>query len=113
MRTVGIVGMGLGGAGLLTGIITGLVVVGQHGSLQSNACAKGGCQASSLSSYQSSVDSYNTMGTVSTVSFIAGAVLGAGGAVLFFTAPKREATSQGLWVTPYVGIGSAGATGTF
>jgi hypothetical protein len=113
MRTLGLVGMGVGGAGIITGVITGIVAMGQHGSLQSNACASGPCGNSSLSSYQSSLSSYHTMGTVSTVSFIAGAVLGAGGAVLFFTNPKKESASAGPWISPYVGVMSAGAAGTF
>jgi hypothetical protein len=119
MRTLGLVGMGVGGAGIVTGIVTGIVAMGQHSSLQGNACANAGCGASDLSSYKSSVSSYQTMGTVSTVSFIAGGVLAAGGAVLFFfVAPKHQEAgaapaTAGLWVTPYVGLGSAGAAGTF
>jgi hypothetical protein len=54
------------------------------------------------------------MGTVSTISFIAGGVLAAGGAVLFFVArPKDAAPSTGMWVSPYVGPGSVGAVGRF
>jgi hypothetical protein len=58
------------------------------------------------------------MGTISTVGFIAGGVLAAGGAVLFLTAPKREAGgatgATGMWITPTVGGGaSVGASGTF
>jgi hypothetical protein len=117
LRTVGLITMGVGAAGLLTGAITGIVAVSQHGSLTSNACANAGCGPTDLMSYQSDVSTFHTMGTISTVGFIAGGVLAAGGAVLFFTAPKRENAGTtggaGMWVTPTVGGASVGASGTF
>jgi hypothetical protein len=45
--------------------------------------------------------------TVSTVGFVAGGVLLAGGLVLYFTAPKRESVALGF------GPGSAFVKGTF
>lgn len=113
-RTLGLVGMGIGAAGLVTGIITGVIAMGDHGSIMNNVCAKGPCGQSDLTSYDSSIDSYHTMGTISTIGFIAGGVLAAGGAVLFFTAPTASATTgQGAHVAPYVSLGHAGITGTF
>jgi hypothetical protein len=114
-RALGLVGMGVGAAGLVTGVITGVIAMSDHSSLTSNVCAKGPCGQSDLSSYQSSVSSYHTMGTISTIGFIAGGVLAAGGAILFFTAPSGSAstTGQGAHVAPYVGLGQAGLAGSF
>ena len=108
-RTLGLVGMGVGGAGLVLGVVTGVVAIGQHSSL-ATTCATG-CPESA----QGSIDSYHTMALLSTVGLIAGGVLAAGGAVLFFTAPSGRGAvpTTGLAVTPYIGLGSAGAVGTF
>jgi hypothetical protein len=116
-RTLGLVGMGVGAAGLVAGVITGVIAMGDHSSIMNNVCAKGPCGQSDLTSYNSSIDSYHTMGTISTIGFIAGGVLAAGGAVLFFTAPRGGASpvgqGAGAHVAPYVGLGHAGLTGNF
>ena len=113
LRTVGLVGMGVGGAGLIAGVVTGIVAMGKHSDLQGDPCANAGCSASAADAYRSSRDSYRTMGTVSTISFIAGGVLAAGGAALFFFSRPKEAPATALWVSPYVGAGSVGAVGSF
>jgi hypothetical protein len=118
-RTLAIVALGVGGVGVVVGGITGLVALGKHGTL-SDECPDGKC----TSDKQSDVDSYKTMGTISTVSFIVGGVGLAAGAVLWFTSPKKTASrdghrwatltpARGVSMTPYVGAGSAGVTGTF
>jgi hypothetical protein len=110
-KTVGFVALGVGAAGLIVGGITGLLALGKHGDL-SNACQNGNCTADK----QSDVDSYHTMGTISTVGFIVGGVGIAGGIVLLLTAPKAQAAPTPLGrprVSPYIGLGSIGAQGTF
>jgi hypothetical protein len=52
------------------------------------------------------------MGDVSTIGFIAGAVLAAGGVVLILTAPKATPERR-AWVSPMIGPGWAGAQGAF
>jgi hypothetical protein len=110
-RTTGFVAMGVGGAFLVEGIITGILVIGKHSSL-ATGCPGGVCP----SNEDSALSSYNTMGTLSTIGFIAGPVIAAGGLLLFLTAPKNDATTapaSGFQVKPYVGFGSLGATGRF
>ena len=83
--------------------------LGDHGTLHTD-CPTGTCTTSSS---QSELSSHHTVGAVSTIGFIVGGVGVAGGAVLFFTAPKGAPTSGATGVTPYVGFGTVGAVGTF
>jgi len=106
-RTLGWVGVGVGVAGLATGTITGILAMGKHSDLQT-LCTNG-CPPSA----QGDLDSYHTLGTLSTVGFIAGGVLSGVGLVLLVTAPHDSTTASGPRVTPYLGLGSVGATGAF
>jgi hypothetical protein len=100
----------VGGAGLATGAITGLLAMGKHSTL-TGECKGSVCPPSA----SSDLSSYHSLGTISTIGFIGGAVLGGGGAILFFTAPHGSpaAPATGTTLTPYVGLGSLGAVGTF
>ena len=106
-RTAGWVTIGVGGAALLVGGISGGIALGKGHDLSSNSrCQDYACGPSQ----QSSVDAYNSMRTVSTIGFIAGGVIAAGGAVLLLTAPsKASPASASLWLGP----GSAGLKGAF
>lgn len=115
-KTLAFAAFGVGAAGLLVGGITGIVAVGKKSDLNGQ-CIDGKCPATA----QDTIDSYNTMGTLSTVGFIIGGVGVAAGAVLWLTAPKsasgalaapRTATNS-RWISPYVGPGAAGVTGRF
>jgi hypothetical protein len=101
-----IVAFGVGGAGLLLGAITGGIALGDHSTL-ANKCTNG-CP----SSESGDLDSYHTMGMLSTVGFIVAGVGAATGAILLLTAPK-ETTGSGFHVTPAIGLGSVGAVGSF
>lgn len=121
-KTLAVVALGVGGVGLAVGAVTGFIALGKHGDLESK-CPNGVCP----SDQQSDVDSYKTMGTISTVGFIVGVVGVGAGAVLWLTAPKEVAANKGpryatvatpkaresVKVTPYLGLGSAGVSGTF
>lgn len=112
-RTLGFVALGIGGVGIIEGAITGIIAIGDHSNLKSECTLPGGgCPAGSPTS---DLNSYHTMGTLSTVGFIVGGVGLAGGLVLVLTAPKSAPTAPatGLHVSPYLGFGTAGATGTF
>lgn len=101
--------IGLGGAGLLVGAITGGLAVKQHGELE-DLCGDGKCPPNT----QDRIDRYETMGAVSTAGLIAGGVFAATGVVLLVTAPKSGATSAtAAPLTVGVGPSSVRATWRF
>ena len=99
-RIVGWVGIGLGGAGLITGGITGLMAMSKRSTLSNS----GDCSADlkhCTPSHSSDVNSYNSLRTVSTIGFYAGGILAAAGVTLLLTSPKQETGPQlGLFLTP-------------
>ncbi len=109
-RTLGFVGLGVGGAGILVGAITGILASGKHGDLASSPCANGPCAAGDASTFNSDLDSYHSMGTISTIGFIVGGVAAGAGVVLLVTAPKSTSTA---YVSPMIGVGTFGAAGRF
>lgn len=119
-KTLALVAFGVGGAGLLVGAITGVVALGKAGDL-SDACNS---DKTCPPSEQDNVDSYKSMGTISTIGFVVAGVGGIAGAILWFTAPKESAAaspasryatvpSKGVTLSPYFGGTSAGVTGRF
>jgi len=121
-KTLAYVAFGVGAAGLVVGGITGVIALGKSGDLK-DKCPDNNCP----STEQDNVDSYKSVGTISTIGFIVAGVGGATGLVLLLTAPKstqgsaggsRYATvpvkqERGLSMTPYFGGTSAGITGRF
>lgn len=106
-KTLAFAAFGVGAAGLVVGGITGVLAMGKASDLDA-ACPDGRCPADR----QGDIDSYSTLGTLSTVGFIVGGVGVAAGAALFFTAPKANA-AQKASVTPVLGPGSLGFVGRF
>jgi hypothetical protein len=103
-RTWGWVVAGVGAAGLLTGAVTGIVVM-SNTSLRSD-CPNGGC----ASSKSGSVDTYNLMRNISTAGFIVGGVGVAVGVSLLLWTPRHESEPRmALWFGP----SSAGVKGAF
>ena len=101
-RIVSYVAMGLGGVGVVVGVIFGL----RTSSIWTDAkthCTGLECDRTGVTL---ATDAKNA-GTISTISFVAGGVLLAGGAVLFFTAPSGSAksSSSGKQSEPALGIG--------
>jgi hypothetical protein len=103
-RTWGWVVAGVGAAGLLTGAVTGIVVMSNSGLR--NDCPNGACAASK----SGSVDTYNLMRNISTAGFIVGGLGAAAGVTLLLWNPKHESDSRmALWLGP----SSAGVKGAF
>jgi hypothetical protein len=97
LRIVGLVTAGVGGVGLVLG--------GVFGAMASSAysTAKKGCSSNLTNCSPQAMkdhDTATTDATISTIGFIAGGVLAAGGLTLFFVAPKGNAPSVGLQPTP-------------
>ncbi len=104
-RVAGVV-VGAGGlAGIVAGGIFGAFTYSAWSDANSGCPTHSGCSAAAIQSHDSAV----TEATVSTVAFIAGGVLLAGGLTLFFTAPKDSVRKVGVQVAP----GWLGMTGRF
>jgi hypothetical protein len=110
MRTVAFIGFGVGGAGLIAGVITGILTLSAKSSAV-NGCRDNKCPPSTFSD----LDNASTMSTISTVSFIV-AGIGAGvgvTALLIGDKPAAPTPTGGVRVTPWIGLGSAGVRGSF
>lgn len=105
--TLAWVAFGVGGAGLTLGVISGLVAGGKHSTLEGECNNTAGTCTPARAN---DLDSFHTWRTISTVGYVVGALGVAGGAVLWFMAPRaRNATATGVWLGP----ASAGIAGRF
>jgi hypothetical protein len=100
LRPVGLVIAGVGVVGLGIGAVFGLQAVKKKGDAGCNGvdCRQAGASAKTLRDAQAE-------GTISTVAFIAGGVLAAGGLTLFLVAPRRASSAPS--VAPAVSLDSA------
>jgi len=114
-RTVGLV---VGGAGVVAiglGAIFGLLASSAWSDAKS-ACGGNAAACADVANGSAHHDTAVTNGTISTVSFIAGGALLAGGAVLFFSARRTEpSASKSISIVPTAGYGHGGLalTGAF
>jgi hypothetical protein len=117
-NTLAYVALGVGGAGLLVGTITGVVAMSKKSDLQ--------CQGKACpSSQEDALDSAQTMATVSTIGFSVGLVGVGVGVVLLLTGNSASKASlagpqlakhepgRGLRVGPWFGSEAAGLQGSF
>jgi len=96
---------GTGIAGLIVGGIFGGLTIGAWNDVNNLCHSHTKCSTPALNDEQNAV----TYGAVSTTMFIVGGVLAAGGAALYFTAPKGNVTSVALAFGP----GSGGVVAHF
>jgi hypothetical protein len=117
-NTLAYVALGVGGAGLLVGGITGFLALGKKSDLK--GCVDNACP----SSQRDTLDSARTMATVSTVGFSVGFVGVGVGVVLLLTGSSNHAglseprlakrePQRGVAVQPWFGGTSAGINGSF
>lgn len=109
-KTLGLIILGVGTAGLIVGGVTGGLALGKHGDIV-KSCPEGHCPPDQKVTLQPAIDSYSSMGTISTIGFIAGSALAATGVVLMLTAPKAMSTHAAI--SPILGPGFVGAKGSF
>lgn len=89
-RIAGFVGLGLGAAGILTGGITGILAFQQKDIVDARCNANYVCDPVGFAA----VDRFKTLGTTSTISFIAGGVFAGAGLTLFLVS-RRAPQSTG------------------
>lgn len=108
-RVLGFVALGVGAAGLTTGIVTGLMAASKYSQAESGcpnrACVDGTDGNDALHGFRS-------LRTVSTAGYVVGGLGLAGGVTLILTSPAKS-TGQSRTVHPWVGAGSAGVAGVF
>jgi hypothetical protein len=99
----GTIGLIIGATGVVAlgvGAVTGIVALGASSDLKSACPTYPRCSADRRDEFTSLDDRARTMGTVSTVTILGGAVLVVAGAVLYLTAPKASSSSSGALATP-------------
>lgn len=101
-RTIGLVAAGAGVVGLGIGAAFGLVAKSKDDQSNSSGCSGDSCTASAAAVRRDALSAAN----VSTVAFVVGGVLAAGGVVLWLVAPSGDATG-GVSATP-MALGSGG-----
>jgi hypothetical protein len=111
MQTLGYVGLGVGGAAIVVGAVAGIIAYNRHAELvdcadDTSTCSGGVEGAEELN------DDYHKFATIADVAVISGGVLAAAGLVLILAAPDEQPPTE-AHITPYVGLGSIGAVGTF
>lgn len=109
------VAFGIGAVGLGVGGVAGLLAMGQHSHIAGICQTTTSCPPTE----ENDIDSYHTMGAISTIGFIAGGVGVATGAILLLAQPRAESASLApprrarVHVVPVIGFGSIGAAGEF
>jgi hypothetical protein len=110
-KTIGYVLLGVGGVGLATGAITGMMALGKKNDLDCPDKKCTGAEADKL-------DSANTLALVSTIGVGVGLAAATVGVVLIATSGGKKdapptANVGGMTLRPYIGAKSAGVAGTF
>ncbi|NUQ74480.1 MAG: tetratricopeptide repeat protein [Polyangiaceae bacterium] len=107
LRTAGIIGMGIGGAGLAVWGVTGGIALMQRSDLEDRGCRGGDCPAG--------VDagSYSALRVTSMIGLYSGIGFAGAGTLLFLLAPSPSKSTGAARIEPWVGAGSAGVRGAF
>jgi tetratricopeptide (TPR) repeat protein len=109
LETAGWVTLGVGGAMVITGGVTGLVALSRNKQLVDECNDADGCEPDD---YRDVRDTRDAMATTSTVMFALGAAAATAGVIMLVLAPDGDAEEPGgdtdVAVTPAAGFGFAG-----
>jgi hypothetical protein len=105
-RRMGVISLGVGGAALGVGAVTGILAFTREGELKA-LCPENTCQPSE----RRAVDDYSKLRVAAGVTLVAGAALATTGALLFLT-PSKPAPRE-AFIRPAIGPGYLGMEGAF
>ncbi len=113
-KTLAYVLWGVGGAGLITGSITGILAMNEKGELDDQCDTHSTCPERA----QHTIDSAKTMALVSTIGFGVGVAGAIAGTIVYFTGSETQAALPELEVygttaRPYLGPDRVGVVGQF
>jgi hypothetical protein len=119
-EALGYVAVGLGGAGLVVGTVTGIIAINRRSELNEipclleveNTCFSDARNQATVNRAIAARDDLGTFSTAATISFIAGVTLSTVGLILIATAAD-DPPNEALTIHPFVSLGSIGAVGTF
>jgi hypothetical protein len=109
------VAFGVGGAGIATGLVTGILALGIRSDLLAE-CPDLKCRPDTSEEEQRLEDDrsrYRTLGTVSGIGFGVGIAGAAAGLALLLTEDEPKATESSRLFVPYVGPNDIGVRGSF
>jgi hypothetical protein len=104
-RVFGWTSLGLGGAGLVTGVVAGVVMLNAKSTLDAH------CSPVCPPSYADKLDAFRGARTVSWIGYGVGIAGLAAGATLLLTAPRAHQRS--LRAVPWIGFAATGVAGQF
>ena len=106
-QTIGWISLGVGAAGLVTGVVAGIIMMGKDSVLEEN------CDPECPRAYEDDLATFETSRTVSMIGYGVG-VVGLGvGAVLLLTAPDQTTPEGTAGISPWLGPQQLGLRGTF
>ncbi len=112
-KTAGFVTLGIGAGLVVVGAVVGGLAASKHSSIAA-MCSNGVCPTSEESTIQPEINSYTSLGNAATGLLVVGGAAAVTGIILVATAPKAtRKASITPHITPLVGLGYAGAQGSF
>jgi hypothetical protein len=110
LRTLSYVSLGLGVAGIGTGVVAGIMAGAKHSDAE-HGCPNNLCEAGSQGIKD--VDAFHTLRLVSTIGYAVGAAAAIGGVTLFLLSPSHEERKSAGGFEVWAGPGRAGLRGRF